>query len=71
MQDPRNTVQKIAKLLERPLTTNQIDQIVQLTSFESMKKTYESLEREEPSKLYRTRMFGVEPFLNKGGCNVI
>ncbi|XP_038051170.1 sulfotransferase family cytosolic 1B member 1-like isoform X1 [Patiria miniata] len=64
--DHRKAVRDIAEFLQRPLAAEQIDRVVELTTFDGMMKTYQQIEAEDPSKIFRTRALSVEPFLKKG-----
>ncbi|XP_038051171.1 estrogen sulfotransferase-like isoform X2 [Patiria miniata] len=65
-RDHRKAVRDIAEFLQRPLAAEQIDRVVELTTFDGMMKTYQQIEAEDPSKIFRTRALSVEPFLKKG-----
>ena len=66
MQDLRATVQAIAAFLQRPLSVEQVNRIVELTAFGGMVQTYQQLEESEPDNKFRTRIHGIKHFLDKG-----
>ncbi|XP_071799059.1 sulfotransferase 1B1-like [Asterias amurensis] len=65
-RDLRATVQAIAAFLQRPLSVEQVNRIVELTAFSGMVQTYQHLEESEPDNKFRTRIHGIKPFLDKG-----
>lgn len=65
-KDLTGSVTQISKFLERPLTTEVLDGIVEDSSFSGMEKTYKSVEESSEEGKFFTKFLGMFPFLRKG-----
>ncbi|XP_054774393.2 sulfotransferase 1C3-like [Lytechinus pictus] len=66
-KDLRGSIKRVADFLERPLSEEKLDKLVELTELKGMQKTYQQIEEnmgEEGKSV--TRLFGQLPYLRKG-----
>ncbi|XP_030852265.1 sulfotransferase family cytosolic 1B member 1 [Strongylocentrotus purpuratus] len=63
-KDPRNAILTISRFLERPLSDETLEKIVEYSSFKGMKKTYDKVEAEGKAELVKA--VGTHSYMNKG-----
>ncbi|XP_030843935.1 sulfotransferase 1C3 [Strongylocentrotus purpuratus] len=66
-KDLRGSIKRVADFLDRPLSDENLNKIVELTEMKGMQKTYQQLEEKMGATgRSMTRLFGQLPFLRKG-----
>ncbi|XP_054764180.2 sulfotransferase 1B1-like [Lytechinus pictus] len=63
-RDPREAVLTISRFLERPLSEETLEKIVEHSSFKGMKKSYDKVEEEGKGDLVKA--LGKQSYMNKG-----
>eukprot|EP00057_Strongylocentrotus_purpuratus_P019327 XP_011673801.1 PREDICTED: sulfotransferase family cytosolic 1B member 1-like [Strongylocentrotus purpuratus] len=63
----KGSIKRVANFLDRPLSDEKLDKMVELTEMKGMQKTYQEIEERMGDKGKSvTRLFGQVPFLRKG-----